>query len=724
MSLGQDVLTRLPRALACEWVVSNGVGSSASGTAAGANQRRSHACLLSSASRGPGEIAVVRLDERAVSEEGTFELACSVQQNGTARPAGHRLLESFGTDPWPTWRYRLGATTIEKSLMLVYEHDAVIVSYRHIEGPAVRITASPFVAVRPRQLSTPPIAPDNSKAQALPGKNGTPKRARGTGSPKASATAAASGPPGTSHEDGPSVQGIPGRVRIQMSPETPLLTLWHNGVFLPGRAWTQLRYPAENDITENVFLPGCFEGTCGPGVPMHVVASLDGELFRTLARETRLGAVPPRTLTECVVALEADEHERLAVWGESARIGALVTVQEAARSRTQEARTVALEPAQWTVSLARALQAGLVRRGARLTLAGVLPPTIERGSETLRATLGLLSIRSFDTARDILRGYVEYMNEGRAPERFDPDGTPIYGDAEPGLWLVIAGERYVRRSEDFEFGRATIYPALQELMRACRSGAPGGIRVDADGLLITPAPPTAAATAAAETTVAPARTRRKRAAAVGPPEIKRADLNALWYHASIAMSQLARMVGRKEHAAFYLAWAHEHQQRFNESFWDVEHRCLYEALRDNEPVVGLGPSQLWTVSAAPSLLPRDRAMDLVETIDRTLVTPFGLKTSPGAEEVGVEWLATFMSAHMRAHGRSAGSLERARERIASLCAWMEHEGLGGLPEMCGVTETDALPQAGRVNVSPLAAAALLRVWVEDLEHDPATVTAT
>ncbi len=721
MSLGQDVLTRLPRALACEWVVSNGVGSSASGTAAGANLRRSHACLLATPSSGPAEIAFLRLDERAVSEEGTFELACTVQPNGTARPAGHRLLESFRADPWPTWRYRLGATVIEKSLMLVYEHDAVIISYRHLEGPPTRITASPFVAVRPRPAFAIPKAAEIESPAVLPGKNGAPKRARGTGTPKAAAAESSPAPPGASSDDGPSVQGIPGRVRLQMSPETPLLTLWHNSVFLPGRAWTQLRHTAENDLAENVFLPGCFEGTCGPGAPMHVVVSLDGELFRTLARETRLGAVPPRTLTECVVALEADEMERLAVWGESARVGALVTVQEAARSRDREPRTATLEPAQWTVSLARALQAGLMRRGTRHTLAGVLPPTIERGSETLRATLGLLAIRSFDTARDILRGYVEYMNEGRVPERFDPDGTPVYGDAEPGLWLVIAGERYVRRSEDFEFGRATLYPALQELMRACRSGAPGGIRIDSDGLLVSPSASVMAP--AAEAPVAPAKSKRRRAVATAPPEIKRADLNALWYHASIAMSQLARMVGRKEHAAFYLAWAHEHQQRFNERFWDDEHRCLYDAIRDGEPVVGLSPSQLWTVSSAPSLLPRERAMDLVETIDRTLVTPFGLKPGPGAEEVGVEWLATFMSAHMRAHGRSAESLERARERLASLCEWMEHEGLGGLPEICGVTETDALPQAGRVNVSPLAASALLRVWVEDLEHDPAAVVA-
>ena len=71
---------------------------------------------------------------------------------------------------------------------------------------------------------------------------------------------------------------------------------------------------------------------------------------------------------------------------------------------------------------------------------------------------------------------------------------------------------------------------------------------------------------------------------------------------------------------------------------------------------------------------------------------------------------------MRAHGRQRPALALARDRIATLCEWMAHEGLGGLPVTCRVSETGAPPVADRASVSPLAAATLLRVWVEDLEH--------
>src|SRR5438094_1291659 len=148
MGLGQDVLTRLPRALACEWVVSNGLGGSASGTEAGAITRSTHAALAVM-NQGSPFAMLLKLDERGLTDEGAFDLACVVQPNGTARPAGHRLLESFHVDPWPTWRYRLGGTVIEKTLMLIWAHDAVAVSYRHLEGAPVRLTASPVVVSRP-----------------------------------------------------------------------------------------------------------------------------------------------------------------------------------------------------------------------------------------------------------------------------------------------------------------------------------------------------------------------------------------------------------------------------------------------------------------------------------------------------------------------------------------------------------------------------------------------
>jgi hypothetical protein len=485
----------------------------------------------------------------------------------------------------------------------------------------------------------------------------------------------------------PRVQSIPGRIRIDGVEGSPELTLWHGGAYLPGRAWT--RNPA--DAAALAFLPGVFESTVAADAPLLLVVSTENDLFRALAREARLGAAAPRTLAECIAAIEIDERTRLGVLDESARCGALLTAREAATARKLDPDSAAVEPAAITTALARGMLAGVVRRGTRITILGTLPGAAEHGATALRAVFGLLAIRRFDLAREVIAGHLEFASDGRVPERYDDAGAPIYGDAEAALWLVIAGERYVRRSGDTDFGRATLLPALEELMRFCRSGAPGGPRVDSDGLLET----------LAETDD-------------GPCRVKRADLNALWYHASVAMSQLARECGRRESAAFYLAWAHEHQQRFVERFADPVRGGLYVELRDGVAITGCSAAQLHSVSLSPALLPHELAVSLLERLQRALVTPFGLRETPESDVVRPEWLGLWHSALIRVEGRSFESLAIARAAIEDVCARMALESPGHLPERIrpGAEETPDLD--GRA--SPLAASALLRLWVEDLDH--------
>src|SRR5439155_4840284 len=111
-----------------------------------------------------------------------------------------------------------------------------------------------------------------------------------------------------------------------------------------------------------------------------------------------------------------------------------------------------------------------------------------------------------------------------------------------------------------------------------------------------------------------------------------------WAHALLAMASLARQAGRRENGAFYLAWAHEHQRRFNEVLWDERRSCLYESLRDDEPVAGLSARQLLAAALAPGLLAPERGVRLLATLERELVTPFGLRPAPGVPEAETEWL--------------------------------------------------------------------------------------
>ena len=665
MRFGQDVLSELRSALDREWLLPNGLGGSASGTVVGVNARRTHALLIASTPHGRLTSLLLRVDERLALEGGTFELGCSLWAGGLARPTGHRLLEEFRLDPWPVWRYRVGEVVLEKSVFLVHRHNAVVISYRHLEGPEARLALSPLVAARD------PHALGRERAQV-----------RGA------------------------AQGVPGRVRIEMDAGAPALTLWHNGAFLPARVWQrQLDYPFDDAAGrlpeyEDALVPGHIEGGLAPGAALHVVAAAEDDLFRALAAEDRLGTPPPRSLDQCVAVLERAERERLAFERDGSLGGADFTARQAAAAhgpgsgaaRQIEPLVDARDP--WAPALAATLLGAMTRRGPRLTLLAGLPARPELGAETLRALPALVALRDFEESREVLRGAAEYLHEGLAAEGFDPtDGTPRYGDPAVSLWLVAAADLYTRRSEDLDFLRDTLYPALEGMMQFYRAGT-HGVRVDEDGLL---------------------------SSGNGDLAIRRADLNILWYHALVAMAQLARLIGRRESGAFYLAWAHEHQKTFGETMWDEARGRLHHALGPDGPKPGLDATQLLAVSLAPPILPPDRASRLVESIERELFTPLGLREAPGSEHVLTEWLGTFHSADLRVHGRDAESQARVRARLETLRAALGPLAGGGIPAGFRLAKVAGAPPRRDETASALAAAELLRVWIEDLDRVEAAV---
>src|SRR5439155_11508423 len=93
---------------------------------------------------------------------------------------------------------------------------------------------------------------------------------------------------------------------------------------------------------EDAFLPGWIQTALStPGSTLHVVASPEESLFRTLATESRLGVPPVRTLADCLAVLDLAEGERRDVWHTRALEGAahtarLATVAHASRGKGDE----------------------------------------------------------------------------------------------------------------------------------------------------------------------------------------------------------------------------------------------------------------------------------------------------------------------------------------------------------------------------------------------------
>ena len=657
MPRGQDVPRPSPDRR--EWLLTDGAGGSALGTGSGVAQRRTHALLHATGVGGPVTL-LLGFDERLLIERETFVLFAD-PSDPTQEPATPGEISSFEILPWPCWRVRCGDTVIERSLFMLDGHHALALTWRHLQGPPGRLRLGPQIVARPPgalQRATPEM--------------------RGVG------------------------RGIPGRVHLETLEGQPGLTLWHGGTFLPIREWRRgIRYPLDPPVrptpVEDAFIPGYVDCPLAPGEALHVVAATDEGLFRTLAVEGRLGTPPPATLSECVRQLEQREVVRQRQLAVACRRGADETAREAALARgrepspTPDRNDACLD--RWSRSLGR----GVASRAGRITLLDGFPLASESATRTLRALPAWIALRAFDLTRSVLRGYLEYLDDGLVPAGFTADGRAQGGDPAASLWLVSMAERLARRSEDVDWAQRAM-PPLESILHFFRNGSAHGPRVERDGLLTI---------------------------RVGESTEKPALLNILWYHAMIAMTALARFTGRREAAAFYLAWARQHGQSFNDTFWDEAAGCLYPAVGEEGPRAGFGRDQLFALTLTPSILPPERAATLLERVEADLEAPWGQAVEGAAGRLETETIPLFYAALLRVRGREASILDRVRTGLSALEARLESQSLDDVPEWIAEDPSRAMrgravaPEPGPA-VSMVAAAELLRLWIEDVDH-PAAV---
>ena len=132
-----------------EWLETNGRGGYASGTVSGAGTRGYHG-LLAAAFSSPAQrmMLVTTCDEWLVDAEPQPQYLSSHQYPGAVSPGGWRFIEEFSWDPFPTWRFAVGARRIERRIFMVHGENATVMRYRLIEGAPVRLAVRPFFVFR------------------------------------------------------------------------------------------------------------------------------------------------------------------------------------------------------------------------------------------------------------------------------------------------------------------------------------------------------------------------------------------------------------------------------------------------------------------------------------------------------------------------------------------------------------------------------------------------
>ena len=352
--------------------------------------------------------------------------------------------------------------------------------------------------------------------------------------------------------------------------------------------------------------------------------------------------------------------------------------------------------ARFATPLDKAADAYLVRRRNGRTLVAGYPWFTDWGRDTFIAIRGLcLATGRLAEARDILLEWADAVSDGMLPNRFPDHGeAPEFNAVDASLWYVVA----VGECLDQAGGRGGVVTAAQRqsLSRAVlgivdgyAAGTRYGIRMDVDGLL-------AAGEPGVQLTWMDARVGDR---VITPRIGKPVEIQALWIN---ALAVAARWDRRRT----------VDQQRamtaFAARFWNPSAGCLHDVV-DVDHVAGavdgsMRPNQILAIGGLPvPLLTGDRARQVVDVVERELVTPLGLRSLGPSEagyaphysgdaasrdavyHQGTAWpwlLGPFVDAWVRVRRGTAVSKRQARERfVAPLIEHLREAGLGHVSEI-------------------------------------------
>lgn len=121
----------------------------ASSTVSGAHTRRYHG-LLVAATRPPlGRVVLLsKLDETVHIGGDAYELGAN-RFPGVVHPQGYECLIGFERGMFPVFRYRVGAATLEKTVVALHGEDTTLIDYRIVDSSVPGVLAlRPFIAGR------------------------------------------------------------------------------------------------------------------------------------------------------------------------------------------------------------------------------------------------------------------------------------------------------------------------------------------------------------------------------------------------------------------------------------------------------------------------------------------------------------------------------------------------------------------------------------------------
>lgn len=576
-----------------EWLLTNGLGSFASGTVSDARTRTYHGWLI--AALDPPNRRVLLLSHLDASLEVAGQvvvLGTNFWMSGKVEPSGYQLLRSFEVEPVPTWIW--GQDNWQLTRQLVMPHgladarsgtedgrDAphspcctrILIQYRY-EGSEMGIMRlRPVVGDRDfhqQQQAEPElqfsqlVGEQQLCLQAIrPGWAGTPWQLR-----------------------------------------------WTQGHYQPDWDWCwDYHLPEETrrglGDREDLYSPGYLTITLQPG--------------DALTLEARVGwpdSQPPLRERETFEQAVQSEQKRLT------QLFAPLPLPVMGRQASM-----------WQ----QLLQAGDQFIVYRASIAG---PTVIAGypwfndwsRDTLISLPGLaLKTQRFALAKGLLQNFGRYCRYGLISNTFPDAATEVfYNSIDTTLWWIETLGLYLEATQDWEF-LAEQYPVVQQIYKAFTAGTVYNIQVDAeDGLVTWDAPEVALTWMDAVVKELPVTPRR------GKP----VEINALWYSALCWASGWAERLSREtvtdsvrlnNQARRYTRQAKQVKASL-QKFWNPNLGYFFDTIEPDDRLnAQIRPNAVLALSLHHCGFSTEQGRRVVQVACDRLLTPYGLRSLDPAD---------------------------------------------------------------------------------------------
>ncbi len=696
-----------------EWLLTNGLGGYALGTALGMPTRRYHALLVTALSPPVGR--VVALNSMVASlvldpggrDEQRFELSQYTFHDGTEHPRGGQWLTQFalkeaGTLAEWTWQVhgqsdREGGSgwRIVKSLRLEPGVNAAALRYQVM--PVDERTHAGKGGARSRGLCLvlrPLVSMRDHHWLLGAGGGAAEEFAFEAEHRRVLIRRGSRGEPANA----------PGGLKLTLQADrglfTPEVQWWHRFAYEHERA-------RGLDWQEDLFSPGAFtlDARAGESLDLHLQARVEAP------------GAPPAD-----VPMNGGK-ERARVRRAARESAASLAVRDL-RGEASDRQRVALLAESSDDFVVRRGTTPQARAGQTSIIAGY-PWFSDWGRDSMISLPGLLlATGRLEEAGGVLLAFAQRRRNGLIPNCYDDaTGEAQYNTVDASLWFLHAAHAWIHAGGDasaFAAGSELRQAALEILDRYQR-GTDFGIAMDPeDGLIAAGDPSTQLTWMDA-----------KRDGVVFTPRHGKAiEINALWQRGLRCVADLVRPdAPAKAKALSELA---ERVGRGIESkFWDARSQRMADVLtpsgsstRASAAIVGkvsawqvdlrCRPNQVFTVSLERSAMPMDIQRSVVAAVEAKLRTPMGLRTlapdergyvgrfagpifdRDNAYHNGTVWpwlMGPLAEAIMRVEQFSPASRERALEMLRPIAdAMLNGSGLGQLAEIYDGDHSPEHPQ--------------------------------